>query len=206
MTTRDEFSAAYNVPRGTLEKFDRYAAMLADWQTRMNLVGPSTLADIWGRHFADSAQLFAMAQGRSGTWLDLGSGAGFPGLVIALLGIENVHLIESTAKKCKFLEAVRDELGLRATVQIHNCRVEALPLIGADVISARALANLGQLFEWGLRFAKPKTLWLLPKGDTASDEVAAARLRYNFDVDLVPSRSDSRGKIVVARRVRKRAV
>lgn len=205
MTTRDEFAAEFNVPRGTLEKFDRYADMLIDWQSRMNLVGPSTLQDIWGRHFADSAQLYTLAGGRSGPWIDLGSGAGFPALVVSLLGAPNVHLVESTAKKCRFLEAVRDALDLQG-VTIHNKRVEALAPMAADVISARALANLGQLFEWGLRFATPKTLWLLPKGEAASDEIAAARLKYNFDVDLVPSRSDPRGKIVIAGRVRRKAV
>ena len=188
-----------------MAKFDLYADMLIDWQSRMNLVGPSTLLDIWGRHFADSAQLSALGAERSGAWLDLGSGAGFPGLVVSLLGAPNVHLVESTAKKCRFLEAVRDALNLQG-VTIHNKRVEALPPFAVDVISARALANLGQLFEWGLRFATPKTLWLLPRGEAASDEIAAARLKYNFDVDLVPGRSDPRGKIVIAGRVRKKAV
>lgn len=205
MSQRDAFAGTYNVPRGTLDKFDTYAAMLIDWQSRMNLVGPSTLHDIWGRHFADSAQLYPLAAGRRGVWLDLGSGAGFPALVMALLGAPNVHLVESTAKKCRFLEAVRDALGLEG-VTIHNQRIENLPPLTAEIISARALANLTQLFDWGLRFATPATRWLLPKGEAASDEIATARRKYNFDIDLVPSTTDPRGKIIVAGRVRKRAV
>ncbi|MGL4541589.1 MAG: 16S rRNA (guanine(527)-N(7))-methyltransferase RsmG [Polymorphobacter sp.] len=205
MTARDVFAHEYDVPRGTLAKFDRYADLLTDWQTRMNLVGPSTLSDIWGRHFADSAQLVPLAGGAPAAWLDMGSGAGFPAIVVALLGIENVHLVESTTKKCLFLQAVVDALGLEKQVTIHNQRIEALPQLRAGVISARALANLGQLFDWGMRFAIPGTRWLLLKGNSASDEVAAARLRFNFDVDLVVSRTEPRSRIIVASKVRKRA-
>ena len=199
--TREEFAATFDVPRETLERLDRYAALLTDWQTRMNLVGPATLDDIWGRHFADSAQLLKLAEDLPGPWIDIGSGAGFPALVMALLGRADVHLVEATAKKCRFLEAVADELGLAVT--IHNARVESMPAFPAGVISARAAAPLERLFDWGLRFARPATRWILPKGATVDEELSAARTRFGFDAELVASITDPRGRVVVATRVRR---
>ena len=180
-----------------------YAVMLADWQARMNLVGRSTLSVIWSRHFADSAQLVSIAPG-GGIWLDIGAGAGFPGLVVALLSESKVTLVESTAKKCRFLEAVVAELGLEQQVTVRNARIEALPAFAVDVITARACAPVAQLFEWGTRFTQRSTQWLLPKGATVGAELEAARLQFDFDAELVPSRTDDRGRIVVARDVRRR--
>jgi 16S rRNA (guanine527-N7)-methyltransferase len=184
--------------------FDTYAAMLTDWQSRMNLVGPSTLSDIWGRHFADSAQILPLAGDITRLWLDIGSGAGFPGIVVALLGATNVHLVESTAKKCRFLEAVVEATGVGKAVKVHNVRIESLHRFTAGVISARACANLAQLFEWGLPFAGKDTRWLLPKGASVDDEVAAAHEKFSFGAQLVPSRSDERGRIVIASGVKRR--
>lgn len=200
--TREEFAAAFDVSRETLAKFDRYAALLVDWQQRMNLVGPATLSDIWGRHFADSAQLLPLARGADGPWLDIGSGAGFPALVVALLGRGDVHLVDSTAKKCRFLECVVAEIGLDAT--IHYARVEELPGFPAGVISARAAAPLDKLFAWGLRFARPATRWILPKGASVEEELSTARARFVFDATLAASITDPRARLVVARGVRRR--
>ena len=200
--TREEFAAAFDVPRETLAKFDRYADLLVEWQARMNLVGPATLGDIWGRHFADSAQLLPLADGVPGPWLDIGSGAGFPALVVALLGRRDVHLVDSTAKKCRFLETVAAELGLDVT--IHNARIESMPAFAAGIISARAAAPLERLFDWGLRFARPATRWILPKGAGVEEELSAARARFAFDATLAASITDPRAQIVVARGVRRR--
>lgn len=202
---RDEFAAEFAVSRETLAKLDAYAALLVEWQARMNLVGTSTLADLWQRHFRDSAQLAGLAPtlGHKPIWLDIGAGGGFPGLVLAALGAGEIHLVESIAKKCRFLQTVADTLKLEDAV-IHNARVEALPRFRADVITARACANLAQLFDWGLRFAASSTLWLLPKGAAVDDELAAARKAWIFEAELVPSRTDERGRIVVARGVKRR--
>ena len=196
----EEFADEFAVSRETLHQLERYADLLADWQTRMNLVGPSTLPNVWERHFRDSAQLAILAPptGHRRIWLDIGAGAGFPGLVLAALGTGEVHLVESITKKCRFLETVAAELGLGARAIIHNGRVEVLPRFRADVITARACANLAQLFDWGLRFAASSTTWLLPKGASVEDELAAARQRYSFNAELVPSRTDERARIVVA--------
>lgn len=200
-----EFAAEFDVSRETLGKLERYGDLLVEWQARMNLVGPSTLPDLWQRHFRDSAQLAALTPtlGHKPVWLDIGAGGGFPGLVLAALGAGEIHLVESIAKKCRFLQAVADELQLADAI-IHNARVEALPRFRADVITARACANLAQLFDWGQRFAASSTLWLLPKGQAVDDELAAARQGWSFDAELVPSRTDERGRIVVARGVRRK--
>ncbi len=204
MTDRDAFAATFDVPRETLAQFDSYAALLTDWQSRMNLVGPSTLPAIWERHFTDSAQILALAtMGRS--WLDIGAGAGFPGLVVALLDpAATVVLVESIAKKCRFLAEAVAVLGLGDRVTIENRRVESLPRAKFDIITARALAALDQLFDWGLPYAGSGTRWILPKGARVDSELAIASERFAFDYSLVPSRTDAAARIVVASGVKRR--
>ena len=204
MSARDAFAADFNVPRGTLDKFDAYATMLVDWQSRMNLVGPSTLPTLWERHFADSAQLVGLAPA-NGDWIDIGAGAGFPGIVVALLSDHPVALVDSVAKKCRFMQAVVDALGLAGQVIVHNARVEALPARPHAIVSARACASLPQIFGWGLRVADRSTQWLLLKGETVAQEIESARETFAFDIDLVASRTDPRGHIVIARDVRRKA-
>ncbi|MGI4876762.1 MAG: 16S rRNA (guanine(527)-N(7))-methyltransferase RsmG [Janthinobacterium lividum] len=186
-----------------MEKLDIYLSLLVDWQTRMNLVALSTLDVVWERHFADSAQLSRLATTPVERWLDLGSGAGFPALVLALFCSGTFHLVEATAKKCRFLSEVVERLDLGARVEIHNCRIESLPPIAADIITARACASLGQLFAWGLPHGRDAR-WLLLKGRTAPDEVAAARAMFTFDCSLIPSRTDKEARIIDAQRVRRR--
>jgi 16S rRNA (guanine527-N7)-methyltransferase len=137
------------------------------------------------------------------TWLDLGSGAGFPALVLARLAPGTFHLVESTAKKCAFLAAAAETLGVADRVVIHNTRIEALPVFAADIVTARACASLSQLFAWGEAFAR-RGRWLLLKGRTAADEVAAAARDFTFDHRLVASRTEPQARIVDARTVRRR--
>jgi 16S rRNA (guanine527-N7)-methyltransferase len=201
---RAVFAEAFDVSRETLAQFDAYAALLADWQQRMNLVGPSTLPHVWDRHFTDSAQLLALA-GPGHSWLDIGAGAGFPGLVIAILDQSaHVTLVESIAKKCRFLAEVADAVGIGDRVVIENRRIETLPRQKFDVITARALAALNQLFDWGLPYAGSGTRWLLPKGVRVHDELALAARGFAFDHELVPSLTDAEARIVVAMGVKRR--
>ena len=202
MTEREAFLAAYDVPRGTLDKLDSLATLLVDWQARFNLVGPSTLPHIWTRHFGDSAQLLGYAT--SGSWLDLGAGAGFPGLIVALMGARPVTLIDAVAKKCRFLDEAAATLGLQTLVTVVNARVESVKLPPADVISARAFAPLPRLLDWGSRLSTRSTTWILPKGQTAADEVETARATFDFQLASHPSRSDSRGSVLVLNDVRRR--
>lgn len=202
--TREQFANRFDVPRETLGQFDRFADLLLEWQLRINLVGPSTLPLLWDRHFTDSAQLLAIG-GADKKWLDIGAGAGFPGLVIALLDTRaRFTLVESIAKKCLFLDAVVDALGLGDRVTIENRRIEALPAERFDIITARALAALAQLFDWGAPFAGPETEWLLPKGARVTDELELAKRRFSFDYRLIPSQTNDAARIVVARGVKRR--
>ncbi len=203
---RADFAAEFDVSRETLERLDRYAAVLAEWQEKMNLVGPSTLPNIWNRHFRDSAQLLTLLPpaAHKRQWLDIGAGGGFPGLVIAAMGGGIVHQVESIAKKARFLSAATEAMELQGQNFVHNCRVEQLKPFPVDVITARACAALEQLFDWGLPFAARSTCWLLPKGESVEAELEAARRRFTFDARLVSSRSDPRGRIVIATAVKRK--
>lgn len=170
------------VSRETLARMEMHAALLRQWQPRINLVGPATLNDLWRRHILDSAQLFRFLPPPAGerTVLDMGSGAGFPGLVLAAMGAGHVHLAESDGRKAVFLRTAAREMGLSARVSVHDRRLESLDLPPADVITARALAPLEKLLAWGLPFARPDTLWLLPKGARVDEELTAARASWKM--------------------------
>jgi 16S rRNA (guanine527-N7)-methyltransferase len=196
-----EFARDLDVSRETLARLEIYAALLRRWQGAINLVARATLPDLWRRHMLDSAQLCALAPEGARVWLDLGSGAGFPGLVVAALWADRpdfaVHLVESDRRKCAFLRSAAAEMGLPAIV--HACRIEAAPVPAppADVISARALAPLDRLLGYAARFAGADTRLLLPKGRDVHQELQAAARHWRFRADVRPSRSDAGGGIVV---------
>ena len=173
-----------------------YRSMLAAANAQMNLVGPSALEDFWGRHFLDSAQLANLApQARS--WADLGTGAGFPGLVLAILlkdrADAQVHLVESQAKKCRFLSEVAQVLGL--PVKVHNARAETLR-IKVDVVTARACAPLQRLLGYADPFFRRGALGLFLKGEGVDLEISEARRAWRFKSEVKPSASDERGRIL----------
>lgn len=198
------FANEFDVSRETLAKLERYAELLSEWQEKMNLVGPSTLPHVWDRHFRDSAQLLPIA-GPGKRWLDIGAGGGFPGLVIAMLDpTATLVLVESITKKCRFLSTVAAETHVADRVNVANTRIETLKAEQFDIITARAAAALETLFDWGLRFAGPQTRWLLPKGARTEEELATAAKRFHFDYELIPSRTDSDARIVVAKAVKRR--
>jgi 16S rRNA (guanine527-N7)-methyltransferase len=196
-----DFAEAFKVPRETIHRLTRYADLLAHWQRSTNLVAASTLPGLWSRHFADSAQLLTLAQ-NARLWLDLGSGAGFPGLVIAILEAGRpdfrMHLVESNRKKCAFLAEVARETA--ATVEIHAMRIEDLAKsterLEPDVVSARALAPLPRLFELAAPFFGPNTRGLFLKGEEADIEVEAARRDWDFSARLHQSLTSARSRIV----------
>lgn len=200
----EDLALDYDVPRGTLDQLRRYASLLCAAQQRINLVGPATVPDLWRRHMLDSAQLSPLLPEPGASILDIGSGAGFPALVLAILGHGPVTMAESVGKKARFLQSVLDALDLGQRAAVYNGRVEAMPPSRFDVITARACANLAQLFDWGAGFAAQSTLWVLPKGENVAVELADAHKDWLFDAELHDSRSDSRGRIVIARHVRRR--
>ena len=196
-TTRDLAGVAAS--REALERLEVLEVLEAEvrrWTPAINLVSQGSLPDLWTRHVADSAQLWPLAPGAR-TWVDLGAGAGFPGLVVAALGAPAlaVTLIESDGRKAAFLRGTARAMGLAVTVL--DQRAEAAPPQGADVVSARALAPLAALLPLVARHLAPAGTALLPKGRAAQAEVAEARARgWRFDLDAVQSRTDPDGRIL----------
>jgi 16S rRNA (guanine527-N7)-methyltransferase len=155
-----------------LERLDRLAALLAEENQRQNLVSAASLSEVWRRHIADSAQLLTMGAGQ-GPWLDLGTGAGFPGLAIAcLLPDTEVIMVESRARRIDWLSRAAESLGLKQA-RVLGSRLELVADCKVSTISARAFAPLEKLLELSARFSTPDTLWLLPKGRSARQELDA---------------------------------
>jgi len=204
-----DFAEVFKVPRETIHRLMRYADLLARWQKSTNLVAPSTLPLLWSRHFADSAQIRGLAP-EARLWLDLGSGAGFPGLVVAILqaGLPDfrMHLVESNRKKCAFLAEVARET--KAPVDIHAMRIEELAesaqSLKPDAVSARALAPCPRLFELASPFFGSRTRGLFLKGRETEAELEAARVAWDFASRLHPSLTSSSSHIVEVTALRPR--
>jgi len=191
------------VSRETLHRLDRFVATLLAWQRRMNLVASSTEATLWTRHVADSLQLLALAP-EARIWADLGSGGGFPGVVIACALADipgaHVHLVESNGKKASFLrEAVR-AAGVPATV--HARRIEDFVKnapVPIDVVTARALAPLQKVLVSTYPLLKTGTLGLFPKGQDVARELTEAAKCWKIQASLSPSRTDPKAQVVIVR-------
>ncbi len=196
-----DFAHAFSVSHETVDKLKLYEHLLIKWQKAVNLVAPATFPLLWQRHFADSAQLARLAP-EAKTWVDLGSGGGFPALVIAIMLANQekcqVHLIESNARKCAFLSEVARQTG--APARVHNMRIAEAAAKGvvppADVVTARALAPLDTLMELALPFSGVASVALFLKGREAGVEIADARKRWVFDLKIHPSISDAEGQIL----------
>jgi 16S rRNA (guanine527-N7)-methyltransferase len=195
------FQAATGASPAAMAALETFRARLAEWHEQMNLVGPSALAEFWLRHALDSAQLLDLAPGAL-RWVDIGSGAGFPGIVLAILLKDRpgglVHLVESVTKRCRFLEAVVGELKLPA--KVHNARAEALRL-RADVVAARACAPLVRLFGYARPYLERGAVGLFLKGQDVASELEAATISWRFRADLIESRSHTEGRIVRVERL-----
>jgi 16S rRNA (guanine527-N7)-methyltransferase len=190
------------VPRETRERLERFAQLVLAENARQNLVAASTAADFWNRHIVDSLQLLDHAPDSPQLWLDIGSGAGLPGLVVAIASAHRVVLVEPRRRRAEFLTQCCEELGLLDVV-VEQRRVETLR-IAADVISARAVASLDTLFGWAGQIGSGDALMILPRGVNAVSELAAARAAWHGDFDLVPSVTAPGSGIVLAQHVRRR--
>ncbi|MCX7644652.1 MAG: 16S rRNA (guanine(527)-N(7))-methyltransferase RsmG [Rhodobacteraceae bacterium] len=185
--------AEIGVSRETADRLDALMALLHKWNRAINLVGRSTLAEAWTRHVLDSAQLLDLAPAAARHWADLGSGGGFPGLVIAILAVEKapdlrVSLVEADLRKAEFLRSAARTCGVPARVIAE--RIESVPPLGADVVSARALAPLPALLAHAARHLAHGGSALFPKGAGHEAEIAAALERWRFSVQKFPSRTD----------------
>jgi 16S rRNA (guanine527-N7)-methyltransferase len=246
-----------NVPRGTLDRLETYAALLQKWQAKINLVGPATLPDLWHRHFLDSAQLLPLlhqplpppadecrsaptgwgkdgmggdaapqpgdqssgderalrrgtgegdsAERAGGVLVDLGSGAGFPGLVLAIMTGWRVHLIDSDQRKCAFLRQVALDCGVLDRVTIHAKRIEQVTGIAADVVTARACAPLDDLLGLAAPFVGERGTCLFLKGAQAEEELTQARRRWTIGVESRGSISDPGGKILIITQLKRKS-
>lgn len=191
--------AGFDVSRETSERLDIYAKLLQTWNPKINLVAPSTIDDLWSRHFVDSAQLYGLAPENFDHWVDLGSGGGFPGLVIAILaqeksGTSRVTLVESDARKCAFLRTVLRETDVAATVITK--RIEAVPPLVASVVSARALAPLSKLLEFSHLHLSEAGVALLQKGQNWEKEISDARSAWQFSYRIDKSVVDENSVIL----------
>ncbi len=202
----EDFAAQFPVSRETLARLETYAALLPQWQKAVNLVARSTIDNLWDRHIADSAQLLKLAPDAQ-TWLDIGSGAGFPGLVIAILraqhGQGGVTLIESDRRKCAFMKEVCRQTGI--AVDIVEERIESSAThdrVGsADIVSARALASLSQLIELSSPYRHSNSICLFMKGQAVAAELKEAAQHWSFRCDLVSSITDTSARIAVMKRI-----
>jgi 16S rRNA (guanine527-N7)-methyltransferase len=200
----EEFAQLAGVSRETLARLKLYASMLEDWSARHNLVSRASLSDLWRRHFWDSAQLVPLIPADAATLVDLGSGAGFPGLVLAeclrACGLR-VVLYEATGKKCRFLDAVAERLELQLEVRCQ--RVEEAKPEPFDVVTARACAPLSTLLSYAQGFWGPRTKGLFLKGQNVGSELTEAHKSWRMDVEQRPSRSDPSGAILEVRELRR---
>ena len=199
-----EARSALDVPRETMDRLKAFAAFLQRENEHHNLVSRASLDQLWQRHILDSAQLVRFASPHSTTWLDLGSGAGFPGLLIPLFHSAGVILVESRRLRAEFLRAASGLLGIAERVEIVESKVEAMADRKVDVISARAFAPLPKLLDLAERFSGSGTVWILPKGRNAKSELDAARSSWQGDFRLEPSLTDADAGIIVASAVHRR--
>ena len=188
------FAEIIPVSRETLARLEAYTELLTRWSARINLIGRDTIADLWRRHILDSAQLSAFVPSPAHSMIDLGSGAGLPGLVLAILGVPGVELVEADSRKCAFLrEAVRIT---ETDASIRPCRIEAMPRHPVDIVTARACAPLDRLLGLAEPFLVRDSECLFLKGERAEEELTLARTNWIMTVSARQSRSDARGVVL----------
>jgi 16S rRNA (guanine527-N7)-methyltransferase len=199
--SREAFGGQLGVSRETLERLTVYLDLLRRWQPAINLVGRTTIADPWRRHILDSAQLAAHVPAAAANLVDLGSGAGFPGLVLALLGVRDVHLIEADRRKTAFLREVVRLTG--APAMIHAERIERMQGWPAGVVTARALAPLPRLLELAEHFLVADSVCLFLKGRSVEGELTDARVSWHMVAETSPSLSEPAGRVLKLQGIRR---
>lgn len=202
---RKRFGSYIGAAEITLERLDRYEALLAKWQKAINLVGPKTLAEVWDRHFLDSAQFWKHAPASARSLADIGSGGGFPGLVLAVLAADpgigrpgfQVHLIESDQRKASFLREAARVMALDG-VTIHAARIESLAMLEVDLVTARACAPLAQLLIWSDPMLARGAVGLFAKGAQAEEEMVGLQ---GYHIERIASATDPAGCLLRVERL-----
>lgn len=192
--TKATFASLVGVSRETIHKLASHLELLRRWQARINLVSEASLGDPWRRHFLDSAQLFPLIAPASARLYDIGSGAGFPGLVLAIMGLHDVHLIESDQRKAEFLREAARITG--AQVKIHVLRVEKLSPKDGDFVTARGCAALPELLELAKPLLKPSGICIFLKGRGVEAELTGALKNWSMKISRLSSKSDPEGTIL----------
>jgi 16S rRNA (guanine527-N7)-methyltransferase len=191
----------FDVPRETMERLEQFGALLREESKRQNLVSAASLDHFWLRHVADSAQLLPFAPSREASWIDLGTGAGFPGLIVAALHDGPVSLVEDRRLRVEFLRVAAECLNVEP--EFIAGRAERIKDRDFEVISARAFAPLARLLELGSGFSTTKTVWILPKGRNAQSELESVESSWQGEFRLEQSVTDAEARIIVADHVRR---
>ncbi|MEM9641021.1 MAG: 16S rRNA (guanine(527)-N(7))-methyltransferase RsmG [Pseudomonadota bacterium] len=192
----------FDVSRETVRRLEHYLAETRKWSAKINLISSSSQEDAWQRHIVDSAQLWRLCQKTSGTWLDLGSGGGFPALVNAVIALEQAPdlkflCVESDGRKSVFLQKIIQTYGLNATVL--NARIQDISPVSADIVSARAFSPLAQIFKVAFDHINSGTVFLLPKGRTYHDELTESQKGWSFEYEAVPSITNAESAVLVVK-------
>lgn len=208
INTYEKFSSHVFVSRETYDRLCLFQKILIKWQKSINLISKNTIENTWERHFLDSAQLYKFVRDIEGNIIDFGSGAGFPGMVLAIMGKKNIHLVESDYKKCVFLKEIA--MLTETDITIHNCRIEELNFINVDLVTCRALASLKNLIHYvevfinkslGERQQYPKLLFL--KGKSYFSEIIELSKIKKISFEEYPSITDKDGRILYISKVDK---
>ena len=202
--SRKQFQHETCVSDEILLRIEAYGSLLEKWQKKINLVGGNTVVDLWNRHMFDSAQLIPLLPRLDCSTLDLGSGAGFPGLILAIMGNTNVTLVESDGRKCAFLREVIRSTNVSSSVRVENCRIEDLSIYQVDVITSRALAPLEKLLELAEPFFRKDTICLFLKGKKVDEELIQAEKSWEMLVSKIQSKSSLTGVILKLEDVKRR--
>jgi 16S rRNA (guanine527-N7)-methyltransferase len=193
-TSLEKIGDFLDVPRETQEKLDCYVQLLIKWQARINLISSKTLPEIWHRHILDSAQLVSYLPKTPSVILDMGSGAGLPGVILAILTRHQLHLVESDSRKIAFMRTALRETGTSAI--LHEQRMETVPALRPDIITARALAPLSQLLTLASGQHHEKIEYLFLKGREAKQELTALPACPKMEAECLPSMTDSQASII----------
>lgn len=197
----------YNVSRETINELKKYEALVVEWNNKFNLISKSSVQYIWERHILDSLQLCQFVKNTDEIMYDFGSGAGFPAIVLSIVGKQlfpelKIFLVESITKKALFLNTVKNELNLN--IEVINDRIENIKAENIDLISSRAMASLDKLIDYSKPFCNKNTRLIFPKGSKYKDEIDLSLKTWKFDFDVIQSKTDETGKILYIRNIRRK--
>ena len=199
---KEEILTKFSIHSRQEKNLQKYIDSIIKYNLHTNLVGKSTLADPWSKHILDSLQLISFIKNKSHSILDMGTGAGLPGVVLSIVGYKNISLVDSNGKKIKFLKRIKDDLGLDLNIIIG--RLEKIHNLKFDIITSRALAKLNILFGYSQNFMKKNTVLIFLKGKTAKQEIEQAKKEWEFFCKIYKSKSDEGGRVLVIKNLRKK--